>query len=187
LIRALAAVRREFADAELLVIGEGPEEVDLKSLVEKLGLKDCVFFLGGVYDPHLLGKYLMASTAYVLAGMGGISINDAMIFGLPVICSVCDGTEKKLVREGVNGFYFKDGDKADLASRILSLFRNPGLVDEMGKNSTRIIKMKINIHTVIKGYLDAFNYVMQEKGLRSRSVSRMGDRNGFKDVKHRLR
>jgi glycosyltransferase involved in cell wall biosynthesis len=107
-----------------------------------------------------LGKYFLASAVYVLAGMGGLSINDAMAFGRPIVCSVCDGTEKQLVYEGENGMYFKNGDGKDLTDKLRYLFKNPELVKKMGEHSTDIIKNKINIHTVIKGYLDAFTYVM---------------------------
>lgn len=34
------------------------------------------------------------------------------------------------------------------------------MVKEMGKNSIDIIKNKININTVIEGYVRAFNYVL---------------------------
>jgi glycosyltransferase involved in cell wall biosynthesis len=96
----------------------------------------------------------------VLAGMGGLSINDAMIFGLPVVCSVCDGTEKKLVKEGVNGVFFEEGNQEDLAEKIIYLLNHPSLIGEMGVRSTQIIQNEINIHTVLKGYLDCFSYVM---------------------------
>jgi glycosyltransferase involved in cell wall biosynthesis len=91
--------------------------------------------------------------------MGGLSINDAMIFGLPVICSVCDGTEKILVREGINGLLFENGNQNDLVKKILSLLENPFVARRMGIRSTEIIRDEINIHTVLKGYLDAFSYV----------------------------
>ena len=105
LIESFNTLKKEFSDAELLIIGYGPIEDQLKDLAKNLNLEDSVKFLGGVYDPEELGKYLMASSIYVLAGMGGISINDAMAFGRPVICSVCDGTEGTLVKEGFNGLY----------------------------------------------------------------------------------
>jgi glycosyltransferase involved in cell wall biosynthesis len=160
LIRAFAAVKGRFKDAELLVIGDGPELVHLKSLAQSSPLADSVKFLGGVYDPLFLGRYLRASTIYVLAGMGGLSINDAMIFGLPVICSVCDGTEKRLVREGVNGMFFQEGNQKDLEDKIVFLLSRPDLIKEMGIRSTQIIRDEINIHTVLRGYLKSFNYVM---------------------------
>ena len=33
---------------------------------------------------------------------------------------------------------------------------------KMGENSTNIIKNEINIHTVVNGYRDAFNYVLKK-------------------------
>lgn len=159
LIRALAQLKPEFPQAELIIVGTGPEEGSLKKLVRELTLETSVKFLGGLYRPEEIGAELLAAGVYVLAGMGGISINDAMIFGKPVICSVCDGTEKKLVYHNKNGLYFKDGDQESLVAAIRRLLSDPNLIKTMGQNSTEIIRNEINIHTVIKGYLDSFAYV----------------------------
>jgi glycosyltransferase involved in cell wall biosynthesis len=159
LIRAVARLRAEFPDIELIVAGYGPEEEGLKILADEEGVRDRVRFLGGVYDPSHLGRYFLASSVYVLAGMGGLSINDAMCFGLPVICSVCDGTEKMLVREGYSGRYFKEGDQDDLTDKIAWMFRHPDERRKMGENATAVIRDEMNIHTVVKGYADAFAYV----------------------------
>ena len=163
LIKAFARVRKSFPESELLIIGTGPEEANLKKIVSDLSLGASVRFLGGVYDQRLLGHYSIESSLYVLAGMGGLSINDAMCFGLPVLCSVADGTEKFLVREGVNGRYFRDGDEDDLFLKISELFDNPTLLKEMGRHSEQIIRHEVNIHTVIKSYVDALNYVFKHK------------------------
>jgi glycosyltransferase involved in cell wall biosynthesis len=80
-----------------------------------------------------------------------------MCFEKPIICSVCDGTEKDLVREGFNGMYFKEGDAGDLANKIKYLFDNPTIVKQMGLNSLSIIKNEININTVVERYRVAFN------------------------------
>ena len=160
LLRAFARVKKRHGDAELLVIGTGPEELKLKDLSAELQIDNAVRFLGGVYDPRLLGGYFMSSTIYVLAGMGGLSINEAMCFGLPIICSVGDGTEKKLVRDGINGKYFRDGDEDDLTDKILYLFAQPEARKEMGLRSMEIIRNEINIHTVIDGYKKAFAFVL---------------------------
>jgi len=163
LLRAFARVKKKFLDAELLIIGYGPQEQELKNLCNELHLSDSVKFLGGIYEPEILGKYLLSSTIYVLAGMGGLSINDAMCFGLPIICSVCDGTEKMLVRDEFNGKFFKEGDEFDLVEKIEYLLSNPQLRRQMGNNSVEIIKNEINIHTVINGFNDAFQYVSKTR------------------------
>jgi len=170
LIRSFARIRRRFPDSELVIVGEGPEETRLRDLTKRLGMAGAVRFVGGVYDPTTLGQYLLSASVYVLAGMGGISINDAMCFERPVICSVCDGTEKKLVREGFNGLYFREGDEEDLARKITRLIGNPELRRRMGANSAEIIRDEINIHTVVKGYLAAFRYVLNRDLTRSADI-----------------
>ena len=159
LIHALSRLRQSFPDAELIVVGTGPEEATLKELAAELHLGAAVSFAGGVYDPRDLGRHFLASGLYVLAGMGGLSINEAMCFGLPVLCSVCDGTEKFLVREGVNGRYFAEGDLEDLIAKIGWFFEHPVRAREMGRAAVEIIRNEVNIHTVIRGYREALDYV----------------------------
>jgi glycosyltransferase involved in cell wall biosynthesis len=158
LIQAVSELSREFPQIELLVAGYGPEENALKELAHTLGVSKRVRFLGGVYDPLVLGHYLHESKIYVLAGMGGLSINDAMCFAKPVICSVADGTEKQLVREGENGYFFQDGNLQDLIKKIKSLLGDSSKIESFGKRSLEIIQNEINIHTVLDAYIRAFKF-----------------------------
>jgi glycosyltransferase involved in cell wall biosynthesis len=98
----------------------------------------------------------------VLAGMGGLSINDAMCYELPVICSVCDGTEKDLVEDGKNGYFFREDDADDLAAKIIMLLSNNDKRKQMRKESLRIIREKININTVAENYYLVFRTVLKK-------------------------
>lgn len=158
LLAVVAKLKETYPDVELIVVGDGPKMLEWKKMAKLLGIQERVQFTGGVYDPAELGKHLMSSSVYVLAGMGGISINEAMCFGLPVICSNCDGTEKYLVREGINGLFFKENDVDDLYNKIDYLFMNSDLRAKMGLKSTDIIRSDVNINTVINGYIKAFKY-----------------------------
>lgn len=162
LIEAVKKIVHLFPSLQLVIIGNGPEEENLKQLVNDLGLADHVLFTGGVYDSRELGTYMQESTVYVLAGMGGLSINDAMTYGLPIVCSVCDGTEHDLVMEGKNGFFFKNGDVDSLADKLNILLSSPELCKSMGKESERIIEEKINIETVANRYYYAFKEIMKQ-------------------------
>ncbi len=159
IIKALSQIKEKYTDAQLLVIGYGPEAAALKTLTAELQLSGSVTFLGGIYDYNLLGRYFLASSVYVMAYLGGISLNDAMSFGKPVICSTGDGTEQKLVREGINGLYFEIGSAASLAEKISYLFEHPETLARMGEESTKIIQNEVNIHTVADGFTKAFDYV----------------------------
>lgn len=163
LIDAFARLTKSYPDAELLIVGDGPELVNLKQQAANLHLEDSVRFTGAVYDPKALGAYMNESTVYVLAGMGGLSINDAMTYGLPVLCSVCDSTERDLVTDGLNGSFFRDGDVDSLTEKIEQLLASPARCKEMGKESERIIREKINLETVSERYLKAFEEICAMK------------------------
>lgn len=168
LIEAFARTLTQYPDAELVIVGNGPELNNLKNQAASLGLplrskeengvdgRGCVRFIGAVYDPKELGAYMNEATVYVLAGMGGLSINDAMTYALPVVCSVCDSTERDLVTDGRNGLFFRDGDADSLTEKILQLLASPQECRRMGQESERIIREQINIDTVSERYLKAF-------------------------------
>lgn len=168
LIEAFARTLGQYPDAELVIVGDGPELDNLKAQAASLGLplrskeenatdgRGCVRFIGAVYDPKELGAYMNEATVYVLAGMGGLSINDAMTYALPVVCSVCDSTERDLVTDGRNGLFFRDGDADSLTEKILQLLASPQECRRMGEESERIIREQINIDTVSERYLKAF-------------------------------
>lgn len=168
LIEAFARTLTQYPDAELVIVGNGPELDNLKNQATSLGLplrskeengvdgRGCVRFIGAVYDPKELGAYMNEATVYVLAGMGGLSINDAMTYALPVVCSVCDSTERDLVTDGRNGLFFRDGDADSLTEKILQLLASPQECRRMGQESERIIREQINIDTVSERYLKAF-------------------------------
>lgn len=161
LIQCVKDLEKSFPDIELVVVGFGPEEENLKKIAIESGVSSRIKFVGGVYDSLTLGRYLHVSTVYVLGGMGGLSINDAMCFAKPVICSVADGTEKRLVREGYNGYYFKNGDQESMDHAIESLLNDPERIKSFGANSLGIVKNEVNIHTVLREYDAAFQYVMK--------------------------
>lgn len=168
LIEAFARTLTQYPDAELVIVGNGPELDNLKKQAASLGLplrskeengvdgRGCVRFIGAVYDPKELGAYMNEATVYVLAGMGGLSINDAMTYALPVVCSVCDSTERDLVTDRRNGLFFRDGDADSLTEKILQLLASPQECRRMGQESERIIREQINIDTVSERYLKAF-------------------------------
>ena len=154
LIRAVYVLKDKYPDIELAILGNGEEEVALKKLSADMQLGEQVKFLGAIYEGEDQSLEFLKSSVYVLAGMGGLSINEAMAHSLPIICSVADGTEKHLVFEGENGFYFKDADLESLCLAIEKMFKADR--EEMGQKSLSIIENSINIETVSKRFVDAF-------------------------------
>lgn len=160
IIEAVSKLNSEFPQIELLVIGDGPELESLKNLAVNLKVEKHIKFLGAIYDLETLLKLYHSSAIYILGGMGGLSINEAMAFGKPIICSVCDGTEKKLVRDGYNGYYFNEDDVENLIDKIKLLLLSKNDIQKFGENSLSIIRNEININTVSDRYINAFRSIL---------------------------
>ena len=163
LIEAVTQLSAKHETIELVIVGAGPEEESLKQLAAQKVPGGRVKFLGSIYDSEALSVEILSSAIYVLAGMGGLSINEAMAFGLPVVCSRCDGTETDLVSDGENGLFFIEGDAVDLASKIDSLLLDPVRTQAMGEKALSVIQEKINLETVAQRFMDCFQHVMLKK------------------------
>ncbi len=173
LLEALVAVRRAVPSVELIIVGGGPERGKLEALSRQLLLDECVTFVGPIYSPIALAQHFLSASIFVLPGLGGLSVNEAMFYGLAVVCSTGDGTERYLVREGWNGAFFNDNDSSSLAAVLIRLLHNYDELIKMSERSRAIIDNEVNITTVVNEYVRAFHYVCAEES--SRAVSSGGE------------
>ena len=158
LLDAMPMVLEKFPDAELIVVGDGPLRAEFEAQASRLGVDRAVRFLGAIYEPEELGRQYLSASIFVLPGLGGLSINEAMFYGLAVICSEGDGTEAFLVREGENGSYFRADDARSLGSALLKTMADPQRLQRMGVRSRDIVAQEVNIGTVIAEYRKALDY-----------------------------
>jgi glycosyltransferase involved in cell wall biosynthesis len=90
----------------------------------------------GFVNQSQLGKYFVAADIFVLPSLfetWGLVVNEAMIFGLPVVVGSKVACHRDLVIEGETGFTFPSGDAGTLAARIDTLLRDPPVVARMGQ------------------------------------------------------
>lgn len=157
LLEAMPAVRESIPAAHLVIVGDGPERERFEQLAARLQLGEAVRFAGAVYDPLDLARHFLSASVFVLPGLGGLSINEAMFYGMAIVCSAGDGTEKFLVREGVNGRFFRAGDRRSLEEAMVQLLSNAEDLLRMGLRSREIIDREVNIGTVVERYVEAFD------------------------------
>jgi glycosyltransferase involved in cell wall biosynthesis len=55
-----------------------------------------------------VGRFFVAADVFALPGPGGLALNQAMAYGLPVVAAGGDGTEHDLVEPGRSGFLVAD-------------------------------------------------------------------------------
>lgn len=121
LVRAMAIVRRQFADAELELVGDGDERGALERLVGDLGLSGAVRFAGDVADVYgrMTGWDLFAYATTEREGFGN-AVAEAMMFGLP--CVVTDvGPMREFAGNGDAVRLVTAADPAAMATAICDL------------------------------------------------------------------
>jgi glycosyltransferase involved in cell wall biosynthesis len=100
---------KDIENCELILIGSGPEEAFLKSLVNDLKLADRVKFISWIERVELMAKFKEASVFLFPSHEGaGMVVAEALSFGLPVICLDNEGPGQFISKE--NGFAIPMGD-----------------------------------------------------------------------------
>lgn len=111
----------------LVVVGGGPEEARLRSL-----LPDAHFL--GVRHGADLGRIVASFDVFVHTGSTETfcqAAQEALASGVPVVAPDAGGP-RDLVSSGVNGLLFAPGDGCDLFACVDELVANPGLRARMG-------------------------------------------------------
>lgn len=151
LINAVAQLKRQGCDVELHIIGDGPHRSNLEALVQKSQING-VFH--GMQNGEDLARLASECDLFVLPGLGGLAIQEAMAFGLPLIVSEADGTELDLVRE-TNGWRIEPDNVSALAQTIGYAATHREESFQMGIESYQIFDREINLETMADKFLNA--------------------------------
>ena len=139
----------------LVIVGDGPEREHLEELAQELypGAE----FVGAKHGAELR-PYFTEADLFVLPGTGGLAVQEAMSYGLPVIVAQGDGTQDDLVREG-NGWQIPPDDFEALLATMKDALSDVARLRRMGEESYRIVKDEINIEKMVDVFVGALNSV----------------------------
>jgi len=143
----------------LVIIGDGPAKRDLEALARQH--YPTAEFPGGVHGDDLTAWYT-SSDLFVLPGTGGLALQQAMAYGLPVIAGVGDGTQADLVR-AANGWQLVDDTPAALARVLVEALSDGGQLREKGKASYRIVYDEINVEYMVEVFLAAIEQASSQR------------------------
>ena len=131
LIGAAARLRDRRTDFSVLLVGGGPEEARLKSLVDELGLGDVVRFAGRVHHSQVARYYRLIDLLVfprkrmrLTDLVTPLKPLEAMAQTKPLLASDVGG-HRELIKDGETGFLFPAGDEVALAARLEQLMANP--------------------------------------------------------------
>ena len=131
----------KYSKFELVIIGEGEDELKLKNLSKKLNIEKKVHFIG--YQKNVF-KYLKNAECFILTSLWedpGFVIVEAALSNIPIISSNCPNGPREIIEK--NGYLFQNNNLESLLKKF----------DEfLGTNQDTINKNKLILKKRIKKF-----------------------------------
>ena len=156
LIKACAQIPPE-QQPQLSIVGDGPLRRELESLADEI--YPMTKFHGAQHGSELENLFRNADL-FVLPGTGGLAVQQAMSFGLPVIVGVADGTQSNLVRHE-NGWLLPESSVECLSSTILGALSDIRRLRKMGASSYQIVDREVNLENMVAVFKHTINKVWE--------------------------
>jgi glycosyltransferase involved in cell wall biosynthesis len=142
-----------------LVSGPGLSDQD-KALIEN---NKNIIYYGPIYDPVNMNEIYKLSDIFVMPGGLGLAINQAFYHGLPIIVeNVEHSPEVVYLKEGQNGFFFKEGNLSDLADKIRAIFDNPQTLESLSKKAIEVMNTEGSFEQMVDNFVKAIQYTQKK-------------------------
>lgn len=151
LLEAFHAVRSSGLDAELVLVGDGPERERIEDTIHALNLGAHVQLLGRLPADGTLQEIARADLLVLASFMEGLPVvlMEAMALGLPVIASRVAGVPE-LVEHGTQGLLFTPGKWSELADALKVLLADGALRERMGQAGRTKIEHEFEIGRAVE-------------------------------------
>ena len=158
----LAAWERGTTRFPLLILGGGPDRLELEEIAWQRGLSD-IRFRGQIPREEVIAtirkaRFLVFSSEWY--ENFPVTIAEAFACGTPVICSRL-GAMQEIVADGRTGLHFTAGDANDLAQKMDWAWTHPERVMAMGREARREYETKYTAERNYKQLTDIYNQVLE--------------------------
>lgn len=165
LLRAFREIIKEYPNARLLIIGDGPEMSNLIDLSERLEIQKNVLFCGIQQDvfPYLACLDIFVLSSIYREGLA-CTILEAMAMAKPIVASNLHGIPEA-VRDNVNGLLFPPGDSTAMAKALLKLAGNQEMSRTFGEQGRKIYQATFTFEQMMRRLDEIYIEIAQKRKL----------------------
>ncbi len=137
IFKAIQILKKDIPTIKLLLPGHQRMIEEYRQIVQEMHLQDRVEFLGYRRDIHNLVSLCDISVS--ASRREGLPVNliEASAIGKPIVATRVRGNAD-VVEDGVNGYLVSLDDYSQMAEKILEIYRNPELAQQMSREARRL-------------------------------------------------
>ncbi len=140
---------KNLPDAELWIVGEGPQKKNLIEFVKKLNLEERIKFLGFQEKIEQIFQQIDIAVLPSEHEALGTALIEAQACGVPVIGSRVGGIPETLI-EGKTGFLFEKDNLEELIDKLRILIENPEIRKKFGKAGRAFVEKKFSLEKMVR-------------------------------------
>jgi len=155
LLRGFAELAKSEPQSRLVLVGTGPQEKELRALVNELQIADRVEFWGVRRD---ISDILQACDVFSLTSVSeaaSITLLEAMANGCPVAITDVGGNGEH-VTHGEHGLLSPRGDHRSLSNNLKQLIREPQYAHRLAASARARVQSQFQLSKAIDRYLTLF-------------------------------
>ncbi len=165
LIKALPFVLNKFPETTLIIAGDGIEKERLIKLSKKFMVEKHIIFLGQIKN-HDLVDYYNISDVFVIPSIInekgeteglGVVLLEAMACKVPVIGSNVGGIPD-IIKNKVTGLLVEPGKPEKIAKKIVTIFSNEELKNQLIINGYQLIKQNFSWDVISDKFINIYNH-----------------------------
>jgi glycosyltransferase involved in cell wall biosynthesis len=161
LLKALNILKKDGYNFSLKIFGTGSEGYikELKLLITEYKLDEDVEWEGYVsYIDKIYSEINLAICPAILPEAFGLTAIEPAVYKIPVITSDI-GAFPEIIKEGINGFMFKNEDYLDLYKRLKYFFDNKSELVRIGNTGYEYVKNNFNVEKMIDKIKKMIDYI----------------------------
>ena len=148
-------------DAQLIMVGEGPEKVSSVGVARQLGILHMVKYIGNYQNieellPH--ADLVLQPSEHESFGM---VVLEAMACGIPVIATKSGGV-KELIVDGETGFLCEVGDIVTMADWAIQVLFDNKLKKEIGQKSIERVRKYFSVEKILPQYEELYEKTLKQ-------------------------